>query len=81
MPLINCETSLNLTWSSTCVITSSSGEGKFAMTDTKLYVQVYQLKVMQNRLNNKNLVLKEQLTEINNKKINGKRKSIFRLVN
>ena len=30
MTLINCETSLNLTWSSTCVITDSTGKGKFA---------------------------------------------------
>ena len=26
MPLINCEVSLFLTWSSTCVITNSTGE-------------------------------------------------------
>ena len=29
MPLINCEGSLMLTWSSTCVITNSTGERKF----------------------------------------------------
>ena len=38
MPLINCEISLILTWSSTCVITSSSCAGIFALTDTKLNV-------------------------------------------
>ena len=30
MTLINCEISLKLTWSSTCVITDSPSEGKFA---------------------------------------------------
>ena len=38
MPLINCEISLILTWPSTCVITSSSCAGIFALTDTKLNV-------------------------------------------
>ena len=40
MPLINCEVSLFLTWSSTCVITNSTGERRFIITDTKLYVPV-----------------------------------------
>ena len=40
MPLINCEVNLILTWSSTCVITNSTGAGRFAITDTKLYVPV-----------------------------------------
>ena len=39
MPLINCEGNLILTWSSTCV-TNSTGAGRFAVTDTKLYVPV-----------------------------------------
>ena len=34
MPLINCEVSLFLVWSSTCVITNSTGEGIFKITDT-----------------------------------------------
>ena len=34
--LINCEVNLILTWSSTCVITKSTGIGRFAITDTKL---------------------------------------------
>ena len=38
MPLINCEVNLIFTWSSTCVITNSNGAGRFAITDTKLYV-------------------------------------------
>ena len=29
MPLINCELKLILTWSSTCVITNSTGAGNF----------------------------------------------------
>ena len=40
MPLINCEVNLILTWSSTCVITNSTGVGTFKITDTKLYVSV-----------------------------------------
>ena len=36
MPLINCEVNLILTWSSTCVITNSTGAGTFEITDTKL---------------------------------------------
>ena len=36
MPLINCEINLILTWSSTCVITNSTGAGRFAITDMKL---------------------------------------------
>ena len=38
MPLINCEVNLFLTWSKDCVITKSTGEEKFAITETKLYV-------------------------------------------
>ena len=48
MPLINCEVSLILTWSSTCVITNSAGEGKFEITDTKLYVPVVTLSTEDN---------------------------------
>ena len=43
MPLINCEVKLDLTWSSTCVVTNSTGAGRFAITDTKLYVPVVTL--------------------------------------
>ena len=38
MPLINCEVNLILTWSSTYVISYSTGEARFTITDTKLYV-------------------------------------------
>ena len=40
MPLINCEVNPILTWSSTCVIANSTGAGRFAITDTKLYIPV-----------------------------------------
>ena len=43
MPVIDCEVSLILTWSLTCVITSSTGEGAFEINDTKLYVPVVTL--------------------------------------
>ena len=40
MPLINYEVNLILTWSPTCVIFSVTGETKFKITETKLYVPV-----------------------------------------
>ena len=36
MALINCEVNLLLSWSKDCVITNSTGEGKFVITETKL---------------------------------------------
>ena len=48
MPLINCEVNLILTWSSTCVITNSTGAGRFAITDTNLYVTVVTLSTQDN---------------------------------
>ena len=48
MPLITCEVNLILTWSKDCVITNSTGEGKFAITDTKLYVPVVTLSTQDN---------------------------------
>ena len=47
MPLINREVSLILTWSY-CVITNSTGAGKFAITETKLYVPVVTLSTQGN---------------------------------
>ena len=41
--LVNCEVSLILTWSSTCVITNSADAGTFEITDTKLYAPVVTL--------------------------------------
>ena len=48
MPLINCEVNLILTWSRDCVITNSTGTGKFAITETKLYVPVVTLSTQDN---------------------------------
>ena len=48
MPLINCDVNLVLTWSSTCVITDSTGAGTFAITDTKLYVPIVTLSRQEN---------------------------------
>ena len=41
MPLINCELNLIPTCSKDCVITDSTGKGKFAITETKLYVVTF----------------------------------------
>ena len=48
MPLINCEVSLFLTWSSTCVITNSAGEARFKITDTKRFVPIVTLSTQDN---------------------------------
>ena len=48
MPLINCEIKLIITWSSTCVITNSTGARSFAITDTNLYVPVVTLSTQDN---------------------------------
>ena len=48
IPLIDCEVNLILTWSKDCVITNSTGEGKFAITETKLYVPVVTLSTKDN---------------------------------
>ena len=48
MPLINCEVNLELTWSKDCVITNSTGEGKFQITETNLYVPVVTLSTQDN---------------------------------
>ena len=61
MPLIKCEVNLILTWSSTCVITNSTGAGTFRTTDTKLYVPVVTLSTQDNSklLQQYNQALKE----------------------
>ena len=48
MPSINCEVNLILTWFKDCVITNSTGDGKFAITVTKLYVPVVTLSAKDN---------------------------------
>ena len=40
MQLINCDVNLILIWSKDCVITNSTGAGKFKITETKLHVPV-----------------------------------------
>ena len=46
--LINCEINLILTWASICVITSLTGEGALAITDTKRYVPTVNLSTQDN---------------------------------
>ena len=48
IPLINFELNLILTWSSTCVITNSTGAEGFIITDTKLYVPIVTLSTKDN---------------------------------
>ena len=51
MPLINCEVSLILTWSSTCVLIATNIPNQiatFAITDAKLYVPVVTLSTQEN---------------------------------
>ena len=48
MSLINCEINPILTWSSTCVITNSTGAWTFKITDTKLYVSIVTLSTQDN---------------------------------
>ena len=48
MALIKCEFNLILTWSKDCVITNYTGEGKFKIDDTKLYVPVVTLSTRDN---------------------------------
>ena len=46
IPLTNVD--IILTWSSTCVITNSTGAERFAITDTKLFVPVVTLSTQDN---------------------------------
>ena len=48
MPLINCEVNLFLAWSKDCVISSATGETKFSITETNLYVPVVTLSTEDN---------------------------------
>ena len=48
IPLINCKVNLILTWLKDCVITNSTGAGKFKIDDTKLYVPVVTLSTQDN---------------------------------
>ena len=46
--MLNCEVNFILTWASTCVITNSTGEGRFAITDATLYITVVTLSTPDN---------------------------------
>ena len=48
MPVINCEVNPKLTWCKDCVIINSTGDGKFQITETKLYVPVVTLSKQDN---------------------------------
>ena len=48
MPLINSEVNLIVIWSRDCVITNSTGAGKFAITEKKRYVPVVTLSTQDN---------------------------------
>ena len=48
IPLIICKINLILTWSSTCVVTNSTGAGKSAITDTKPYLPLVTLSTLDN---------------------------------
>ena len=48
MPSIKCEVNLILTWLSTCVVTNSTGAGRFAINDTKLFVSIVTLSTQDN---------------------------------
>ena len=49
MPLINCEVSLDLTWSKECVISSADGTTESAIADTKFYVLIVTISTEDNR--------------------------------
>ena len=48
MPLIICEINIISSWSENIVISSATGETKFVITDTKLYVQTVTLLTQDN---------------------------------
>ena len=71
MPLIIFEISLDLNWSENCVVVATNLAAQtpsFSINDTKLYVPAETLSTQDNTklLKQWNLVLKKQLTGINN---------------
>ena len=44
MLLINCKVELSLTWNKNCILSSVVDDSNFAITDTKLYVQVVSIR-------------------------------------
>ena len=61
---INCEVNIILIWSSTCVITNSTGAGTFEIRDTNFYVSVVPLSTQDNSK------LLQQLKSYFNKTVN-----------
>ena len=73
MPLINCEVSLILICSSVCVLTNSTAAGRFAITDTILYVPVVTLSKQDNgRTSNSNYYLPKETIKDYSVMIDGK---------
>ena len=64
MPGVKCEISLNLIWSENYVISSATGQTKFVIADTKLYVLVVTLST------ENNMKLSKQLESGFKRKIN-----------
>ena len=50
MPLINYEVNIILTWSRDCVISFATGETKFKITETNLFVPVVTLSTQGNAI-------------------------------
>ena len=48
MPLINCKTHLELSWTNNCVMSSIAGAATFKVTSTKFYVPVVTLSTKEN---------------------------------
>ena len=48
MSLISCEINLILTWLGNCVITNSTAAGRFAITNTNIYIPVVNLSTQNN---------------------------------
>ena len=70
MPLINWEVNLILTWSSTCVLTDSTGAGRFVIPDTKGYVPVVTLSTQDNTKLNWNKYQSDAKTYAQNRYLN-----------
>ena len=58
-----------MTWSKNCVITNSTGEGKFGITETKLYVVTLSTKDYEKLLQQLKSGLKKQLVRVNTNQV------------
>ena len=67
MLIINCEINLILTWSTNCVISTTTKATIFSITDTKFYVPVVTLSIKYNAqlLQQLNSEFKQRLSRIN----------------